>query len=45
MVGDEDKKLGHGWRVTPELCNTPLIIMDPRRPGYPRQLHRSGSQI
>jgi arylsulfatase A-like enzyme len=33
MVGEADKKLGHGWLVRPELCNTPLIIMNPARRG------------
>ena len=31
MIGEEDGKLGHGWSLNPELCNTPLIVMDPRR--------------
>ena len=44
MVGEERGKLGHGWQVAPELCNTPLIIMDPRRPGY-RVNYTVGSQI
>ena len=26
--------VGHGWAITPELANVPLIIMDPGHPGY-----------
>jgi len=33
MLGEDDGKMGHGWVVTPELANVPLIIMDPNRPG------------
>lgn len=33
MLGDEQGFLGHGWRLKPELCNTPLIVMDPRHSG------------
>ena len=33
MLGASDGAIGHGWAVTPELVNTPLIIMDPQNPG------------
>lgn len=29
MLGGKDGHIGHGWAVTPELVNTPLIVMDP----------------
>ncbi|HVU26243.1 MAG TPA: sulfatase-like hydrolase/transferase [Verrucomicrobiae bacterium] len=34
MLGQNGGPTGHGWAVTPELANVPLIIMDPARPGY-----------
>jgi phosphoglycerol transferase MdoB-like AlkP superfamily enzyme len=34
MLGENGGPIGHGWAVTPELANVPLIIMDPNRPGY-----------
>jgi phosphoglycerol transferase MdoB-like AlkP superfamily enzyme len=34
MLGANGGPVGHGWAVTPELANIPLIIMDPGRPGY-----------
>lgn len=34
MLGGEDNWIGHGWRITPQLANTPLILMDPQRPGF-----------
>lgn len=34
MLGGKDSALGHGWAVTPELANVPLVIMDPGQPGY-----------
>jgi hypothetical protein len=34
MVGGKDGHVGHGWAVTPQLANTPLIIMDPARHGF-----------
>ena len=44
MLGANSGPIGHGWAVTPELANVPLIIMDPRNPGY--HLNRTiGSQI
>src|SRR5262249_7877315 len=33
LGGKEDEHVGHGWAMTPELANTPLIIMDPANPG------------
>jgi phosphoglycerol transferase MdoB-like AlkP superfamily enzyme len=33
MLGGKDGHIGHGWAVTPELVNTPLIVMDPGNPG------------
>jgi glucan phosphoethanolaminetransferase (alkaline phosphatase superfamily) len=44
MLGQDGGPIGHGWAVTPELANIPLIIMDPGHPGY--QLNdRVGSQV
>ena len=34
MLGENGGPIGHGWAVTPELANIPLIIMDPGNPGY-----------
>jgi len=34
MLGVKGGPIGHGWVVTPELANIPLIIMDPDHPGY-----------
>lgn len=34
MLGGKDGHIGHGWAITPELANTPLILMDPQRPGF-----------
>jgi arylsulfatase A-like enzyme len=34
MVGGKDGHVGHGWAVTPQLANTPLILMDPARRGF-----------
>jgi arylsulfatase A-like enzyme len=34
MLGENGGPIGHGWVVTPELANIPLIIMDPDHPGY-----------
>jgi phosphoglycerol transferase MdoB-like AlkP superfamily enzyme len=33
MLGENGGPNGHGWAVTPELANVPLIIMDPTKPG------------
>jgi phosphoglycerol transferase MdoB-like AlkP superfamily enzyme len=33
MLGGKEGHIGHGWSVTPQLANTPLILMDPERPG------------
>jgi phosphoglycerol transferase MdoB-like AlkP superfamily enzyme len=34
MLGGKDGNIGHGWRVTPELANTPLILIDPAKVGF-----------
>jgi len=34
MLGENGGPIGHGWVVTPELANVPLIVLDPARPGY-----------
>lgn len=34
MLGENGGPMGHGWRVTPQLANVPLIILDPDHPGY-----------
>jgi uncharacterized protein len=34
MLGERGGPIGHGFQLSPELVNTPLIIMDPRRRGY-----------
>jgi hypothetical protein len=34
MLGENGGPIGHGWAVTPELANIPLIIMNPDKPGY-----------
>jgi membrane-anchored protein YejM (alkaline phosphatase superfamily) len=34
MLGENGGPTGHGWAITPELANVPLIIMDPGHPGY-----------
>ena len=34
MLGENGGPIGHGWAVTPQLANIPLIIMDPDKPGY-----------
>jgi phosphoglycerol transferase MdoB-like AlkP superfamily enzyme len=44
MLGDQGGQLGHGWAVTPELANVPLIILNPAEPGY-RVNRRVGSQV
>jgi glucan phosphoethanolaminetransferase (alkaline phosphatase superfamily) len=44
MLGDDGGPVGHGWALTPELANVPLIIMDPDHPGY-RLNHTIGSQV
>ncbi len=44
MLGDDDRRLGHGWVLDPYLTNVPLIIMDPRRPGF-RINHVFGCQV
>ncbi len=44
MLGENGGPIGHGWVVTPELANIPLIIMDPAKPGYHLN-HTIGSQV
>ena len=34
MLGENGGPIGHGWAITPELVNIPLIIMDPAKRGY-----------
>jgi hypothetical protein len=34
MLGAKGSSIGHGWVITPELANAPLIIMDPQNPGH-----------
>jgi len=44
LGGKEDGNIGHGWKITPPLANTPLIIMDPARHGL--QVNTSiGTQV
>lgn len=33
MLGGHGNPIGHGWAITPELANVPLIIMDPAKKG------------
>jgi len=44
MLGANGGPIGHGWAITPELANTPLIIMDPQNSGYHLN-YTIGSQI
>jgi arylsulfatase A-like enzyme len=44
MLGEHGGPIGHGFMLSPELVNTPLIIMDPRKTGY-RVNQAIGSQI
>ncbi len=44
MLGQDGGPIGHGWAVTPELANIPLIIMDPDHPSYHLN-DRIGSQV
>jgi phosphoglycerol transferase MdoB-like AlkP superfamily enzyme len=43
-TGEGGGAIGHGWFLTPELANTPLIIMDPQNPGCHTN-YTIGSQI
>ena len=44
MLGEDGGPIGHGWAVTPELVNIPLIVMIPGRQTY--QVNgRIGSQV
>ena len=43
-LGGKDGHIGHGWAITPELANTPLIVMDPGSKGL--QVNTTiGSQV
>ena len=44
MLGANGGPIGHGWAVTPELANIPLIVMDPDHRGY-RVNDTVGSQV
>jgi hypothetical protein len=44
MLGEQGGPIGHGFQLSPELVNTPLIIMDPRKKGY-RLDQTIGSQV
>lgn len=44
MLGENGGPIGHGWRLTPELANVPLIILDPTRP-EPAINYTVGSQV
>jgi arylsulfatase A-like enzyme len=44
MLGENHGPIGHGWALTPELGNVPLIILNPGRRGY-RVNDALGSQV
>jgi arylsulfatase A-like enzyme len=44
MLGGQGKPIGHGWAITPQLANVPLIIMDPSKRFY-RVNDAIGSQV
>ncbi len=44
MLGEKGGPIGHGWRVTPQLANVPLILMDPEQQKY-RVNPMIGSQV
>lgn len=44
MLGANGGPIGHGWVITPELVNTPLIIMDPAKRGF-HVNYTVGSQV
>jgi phosphoglycerol transferase MdoB-like AlkP superfamily enzyme len=44
MLGEHGGPIGHGFQLSPELVNTPLIIMDPRMKGF-RINQTIGSQV
>jgi len=44
LLGANGGPIGHGWLLSPELVNAPLIIMDPEKPGY-RVNETVGSQV
>jgi arylsulfatase A-like enzyme len=43
-LGENDGPIGHGWFLTPELTNVPLIILDPRNTAH-RVNYTVGSQV
>jgi hypothetical protein len=43
-LGNKGETIGHGWTITPELANVPLIILDPAKPGY-QVNHTFGSEV
>jgi arylsulfatase A-like enzyme len=43
-LGADGGPIGHGWAVTPDLANVPLIIMDPENRGY-HVNYTVGSQV
>jgi len=44
LLGAHGGPIGHGWLLTPDLANAPLIIMDPGHAGY--RINRTiGSQV
>jgi hypothetical protein len=44
MLGEHGGAIGHGFQLNPELVNTPLIVMDPRKKGF-RINQTLGSQV
>ncbi|MGN6555932.1 MAG: LTA synthase family protein [Verrucomicrobiota bacterium] len=44
MLGEDGGSIGHGWAITPELANIPLILMDPSRESH-RVNPTIGSQV
>lgn len=44
LLGENGGPVGHGWILTPELANVPLIIMDPTKQGC-RTNYTIGSQV
>ena len=44
MLGENGGPIGHGWAITPQLTNIPLIIMDPDNTGF-RINDTVGSQV
>src|SRR5262249_9015784 len=44
MLGGDGGPIGHGWLLSPELVNAPLILLDPQKPGF-RINQAIGSQV